>query len=282
MPFWTDERVFYRTLKRVPMIGTALRKSRALALLRECRRLFADEAPAESLVVDAPKAWESYATRKPSDDSLYRAMIEVFRSDSATLEPHLRGFLPYLLEAARACPGLPLVDIGCGRGDLLRVIHEAGLTGLGVETSPEAIAGLTAAGLQAVQADACSFLEAAADESLAAVVSIAMLEHVEAKYAMAFVQLAARKVAPGGVLIVETSNPECFGEQASFWIDPSHVRFYHPAFLALYAAHVGFGDVKVVYSLPAPFPIRLSGAESSRYLAYAVVGTKRDLGRKAE
>ena len=54
------------------------------------------------------------------------------------------------------------------------------------------------------------------------------------------IKLCAARLKPGGVLIIETPNPECLAIFAThFYIDPTHTRPVPPALLAFYFEEFG-------------------------------------------
>jgi O-antigen chain-terminating methyltransferase len=248
--------------------------SGALSVLRvsQSRRFFPGSEPPDVLVLDTPVEWES--RKCLDDDSLLRALGDAFRGSSEWITEHVSVFLPYLREAAAAAPGMPVVDIGCGRGELLSLMRDAGIPGIGIDSNERQVAGLSESGLEVVVGHGNDFLENRAPASLAGVTAIAVAEHLQPDALLAFLREASRTVAPGGCIVVETSNPQCPLELAQFWLDPTHVRPYHPQMLAFYVAQMGFKRVRVVYSFPAPFPVRINGDDSSVYMAYAIVATR--------
>ena len=72
---------------------------------------------------------------------------------------------------------------------------------------------------------------------------IQVIEHLTAQDAMDLVALAARKVRPGGKVIIETVNPQSLYVFArSFYLDPTHVRPVHPAYLEFLFREAGFAE----------------------------------------
>jgi O-antigen chain-terminating methyltransferase len=100
-------------------------------------------------------------------------------------------------------------------------------------------------------------------------------------------RLAAEKLAPGGVIAVETPNPRCLAIFAGdFYIDPTHVRPVPPALLSFYFEEAGIGGIELHELHPAAdlFPeiAALDNVEGLRDfrrkffggLDYALVGRK--------
>ena len=65
------------------------------------------------------------------------------------------------------------------------------------------------------------------------------------------VALAARKVRPGGRVIMETVNPQSLYVFArSFYLDPTHVRPVHPGYLEFLFREAGFAEVEIDWRNP--------------------------------
>ena len=66
-------------------------------------------------------------------------------------------------------------------------------------------------------------------------------------------QSALRVLRPGGMIILETPNPENLQVAAySFWMDPTHQRPLPPPLLLHMAQHTGFVDCHIQRSSPWP------------------------------
>jgi O-antigen chain-terminating methyltransferase len=67
------------------------------------------------------------------------------------------------------------------------------------------------------------------------------------------VALAADKVRPGGRVFLETVNPQSLYVFAhAFYLDPTHVRPVHPAYLAFLFREAGFAAVDIEWRSPPP------------------------------
>jgi len=145
-----------------------------------------------------------------------------------------------------------VLDIGCGRGEFLGLLREAGIPARGVEASAELVALCREQGLQAEQADLFAYLDAQPDHSLGGVFCAQVVEHLHASDALRLVKLAAAKLKPGGAFIAETPNPECLAIFAThFYIDPTHTRPLPPPLLAFYFEEAGFGRIEILRLAPA-------------------------------
>lgn len=138
-----------------------------------------------------------------------------------------------------------VLDLGCGRGEALAVLAASGLPARGVDASAEMVARCRARGLRADEGDLFETLAAVEPASLGAVVSFHVVEHLPPTSLDRLARLAWRALAPGGVLALETPNPESLVVAARrFWLDPTHRRPVHPETLELLVRLAGFEPVE--------------------------------------
>lgn len=167
----------------------------------------------------------------------------------------IAAYRPYLADLPA---GRPLLDLGCGRGEALRVLASFGVPVRGVDASQTMVEQCRARGLDAEQGDLFEVLAAEAEASLAGVVSFHVVEHLPADAVERLVRLAWRALAPGGILILETPSPLSVVMAArNFWTDPTHVRPVHPASLEVVFRAAGFEPVHRLDLHPFPDAERL-------------------------
>jgi SAM-dependent methyltransferase len=146
----------------------------------------------------------------------------------------------------------PVVDVGCGRAELLEALQADGISCIGVDTDSGMVAEARARGLDVRHTDVVAFLEAAEDHSLGSVFSAHLAEHLELDVLIRFLELSARKLRPGGVFIAETPNPASLIVLGnSYILDPTHVRPLHPSLLAFLCETAGFRQVRLEFFSPA-------------------------------
>lgn len=175
-----------------------------------------------------------------------------------------------------------VLDIGCGRGELLETLRDAGVSARGIDLGEESVALCRAKGLNAEVADLFEYLAAQVDGEFDGIVSSQVVEHLPPARLPELVRLCAAKLRRGGVLAIETPNPECLAIFAThFYLDPTHTRPVPSALLSFYMEEVGFGMIEIhrlspaieslpeIGELPLHFRERFFGG-----LDYAIVGKR--------
>jgi len=147
----------------------------------------------------------------------------------------------------------PVLDIGCGRGEFLELLHARGVAATGVEIDPALVEEGRAGGLEIAAGDGVVHLSSLADNSLGGVVLIQVIEHLSRQHVVDVVALALEKVRPGGVMVVETVNPQSLYTFAhSFFLDPTHTTPIHPAYLKFVFEQAGWKVAQLLWRTPPP------------------------------
>jgi 2-polyprenyl-3-methyl-5-hydroxy-6-metoxy-1,4-benzoquinol methylase len=145
-----------------------------------------------------------------------------------------------------------VLDIGCGRGELLEVLRDSGIGATGIDLSEESLALCRSKGLQVEAADLFTYLRDLPDASLGGVVCSQVVEHLPPERLPELVQLTHAKLRSGGLLAIETPNPECLAIFAThFYLDPTHRHPIPPALMSFYLEEGGFGRIEVERLNPA-------------------------------
>jgi O-antigen chain-terminating methyltransferase len=122
-------------------------------------------------------------------------------------------------------PAGPWLDIGCGRGDWLRIASAAGREAIGLEDNRVAAAHCAGLGLKAVHCNPLYYLRTSGDAQYAVVSAMHVLNLYPIRYVSELVRESARTLKPAGVLLVECANPASLVAAADDgWSDPAHVR----------------------------------------------------------
>jgi SAM-dependent methyltransferase len=141
----------------------------------------------------------------------------------------------------------PVLDVGCGRGELLALLREAGVEASGVDADADMVAYARGEGLDVEQADAIAHLESLDDGSLGGIFAGQVVEHLPAAALLRLLELSARKLRPGGLLVAETINPLSPLALRSYFADLTHAQPLVPDTLTLLARQAGFRDVETRY-----------------------------------
>lgn len=173
-------------------------------------------------------------------------------------EEHFRGSKEQLLaqyeDLADEIWGYsPVLDFGCGRGEFLELLKSRGTECWGVEIDPVLAKDAQDNGLDVRAGDGLQILASQTDGSLGGIVLLQVIEHLSQQQQLDLVALAYDKLRPGGRIIVETVNPQSLYVYAhAFYIDPTHTRPVHPAYMAFLFEQAGFDEVKWQWRTPPP------------------------------
>ena len=153
-------------------------------------------------------------------DSLYWSLEEDLRGTPDEIKEEVKVYLP-VLEKAGIRDGI--LDVGCGRGEWLEVLRHAGLQARGIDHNRIQVEHCKSLSLDVIEADALTYLRGLEDETLNAVTAFHFAEHLPLKALVRFFDEAGRTLKPGGLLLLETPNPEnLLVGSCNFYLDPSH------------------------------------------------------------
>jgi len=222
----------------------------------------------------AAAAAPSPAPQEPQFD--YGRFAERFRGSEDYVKKNIQFYLPKFQGRA------PVLDIGCGRGEFLEMMREAGVEARGVDLSDQSVAHCRQKGLQVEQADLFAYLRELPDRSLGGIFCAQVIEHLPPASLPELIRLASDKLFTDGLLALETPNPECLAIFAShFYLDPTHTRPVPHPLVAFYMEEFGLGRIEVQKLSPAveSMPALASLPEDFRNaffggLDYAIFGVK--------
>ncbi|MEX0817396.1 MAG: class I SAM-dependent methyltransferase, partial [Gaiellales bacterium] len=253
-PFAAMQREFnLTTLRLVDELGAELTKRSGPAMLTELderltrleRRL--RESP-EGLPVSG-----QVAAAAPTPSSMPTPMPDYF-----AFESRMRGSTDLVRERQALYvedfrEAAPVLDVGCGRGEFLRLLAETGVEARGIDLDADMVAYARGEGLDVQQAEALSYLDGLPDAELGGIFCAHVVEHLELPALVRLLELSAVKLREGGLFIAETPNPQTLIALSTFFADLTHVRPVHPETLALLARQVGFASTEIRYlNLPEP------------------------------
>ena len=171
-----------------------------------------------------------------------------------------------------------VLDIGCGQGELVRLLIEDGYDAEGVDISPEQVTIAHASGVsQVVQGDYRIKLTSRRGQ-LAAVTATDVLEHLSKTEVVETFDLVAAALAPRGVFVGRVPNAVSpFGGYIRYG-DFTHESWYTAGSVRQLAAATGFASVTV---LPCP-PLAHGVMSGMRVVTWAVVSSLFKLVLAAE
>lgn len=180
-------------------------------------------------------------------ESFYRAFEERLRGSRELIKSRLRVYLPFVEPLIGLHSDAQAVDLGCGRGEWLELLKEAGFSAQGVDLDEGMLAACRDLGLEVQTRDAVGFLKELPSVSQVIVSGFHIAEHISFSDLQTLVQEALRVLKPGGLLILETPNPEnILVGSSSFYLDPTHQRPIPSQLLSFLPEHYGFERVKLV------------------------------------
>jgi glycosyltransferase involved in cell wall biosynthesis/SAM-dependent methyltransferase len=196
--------------------------------------------------------------------SPYSSFEEIFRGPESRVRELVGDYVELI--GARA----PVLDVGCGRGEFLDLLAEAGIRAVGVDSDPGMVARAREKGHSVELADGVAYLAEQEDGAFGAVFASHVIEHLPYEELVRFFELSQRKLAPDGLLIAETVNPHSIQAFKTFWTDPSHrAPIFPEVAVALCLVH-RFQSARIL------FPRASGSLEAKRRTAteYAVLARK--------
>lgn len=181
-----------------------------------------------------------------------------FRGPEETIRARQEGYLSHFAGSS------DVVDVGCGRGEFLTLLRDAGVSAVGVDSDLDMVQHCRERGLAVEHGDGVAFLRSLEPASIGGVFCAQVVEHLTATQVVELVDGARRALRPGGVLLVESVNPQSVAALADFFLDLTHVRPYDARSIAALLAELGFSSIDTAYSLPVELRDRVVGLVRER------------------
>jgi SAM-dependent methyltransferase len=233
-----------------------LAEQRLLALKREMNGLHgagserAQRGPAA--IAPSPAAFSANV-----DSVTYVGFEDRFRGSQEDIRTRVEDYLPIFKGAA------DVLDIGCGRGELLDLLRQHGVIARGVDSNAAMVELCRARGLDVERDDALRFLERQKDGGLGGLAAVQVVEHFEPGYLLRFLETAHHKLRAGAPLVLETINPACWMAFFDCYIrDVTHRQALHPDTLRYLVQSSGFTSVDVQFRAPIRAVDRLDRVSS--------------------
>jgi 2-polyprenyl-3-methyl-5-hydroxy-6-metoxy-1,4-benzoquinol methylase len=175
----------------------------------------------------------------------YTAFENRFRGPEATIRKWQAIYIPLLRKHQ------PVVDLGCGRGELLEILKAEDIVATGVDNNKEQITRCRDKGLDVIDSEILEWLSSRSPESIGAITLLQVVEHLRLNEAQRLIAEASRALKPGGVLLMETVNPHCQEAMEWFYIDPTHLRPVYPEMLEFLFHEAGYRDIVIRFQNPS-------------------------------
>lgn len=218
-------------------------------------------------------------------DAVYVAFEDAFRGSREDIKSKQAVYIPILKESGIGTRNMPILDIGCGRGEWLELLRDHQLTGSGIDRNEIMLEECRNWGLDVAEGEAVSYLSALPAVSLGAITGFHIIEHMPFLSFIALLDECLRVLKPGGMVIFETPNPGNFHVSVqNFYMDPTHLKPLPSAMIHFFVEARGFCDVNILELHPYPESLLLPndpygiGQKLNGYLYgpqdYAVIGRK--------
>jgi 2-polyprenyl-3-methyl-5-hydroxy-6-metoxy-1,4-benzoquinol methylase len=236
-------------LKRWETLGSV--QQLALSLKRELDREHSGTDPTPDGTVSVAKPGvaltASQTLTRPLEAFRYVGFEDRYRGSREEIRDRMTAYLPYFRQASN------VLDVGCGRGEFLELLREAGVRATGIDVNHEMVEQCRAAGLDVLDADALAYLNSIEDRTLGGLFAAQVVEHLTPDYLLRFLETAYHKMRPGSPIVLETINPACWSAFFDAYLrDITHVQPLHPDTLKYLLTATGYGDVSIRFTSPYP------------------------------
>ena len=207
---------------------------------------------------EAIRLREQREGKSPDDqarmDKWYQDLQELHRGSGESLLSVQRSYVHHFNERAKELRlAGPILDLGCGRGEWLSLMSQEGWAVRGVDSSEQAVSEARGKGVDVELGDLVEVLMACPENSLAGATAFQVIEHLPFPRITALMHAAFRALVPGGILLLETPNPENLQVSSyGFWMDPTHRHPIPPPLIMDLSFHVGFRDGSILRQNPWP------------------------------
>lgn len=180
--------------------------------------------------------------KKNNNKDFYRAFEDKFRGSKLLIKNRLKVYLPFAKALSKKYPKKIAIDLGCGRGEMVELLIENKIPAKGVDINPHMLDSK-----KTIKADLLNYLKRQRSESAIIISAIQVVEHLPFDKLQKMVSESLRVLVPGGVLIMETPNPEnLMVGSHSFYLDPTHLKPIPPSLLAFIPEYYGFKTIKLL------------------------------------
>jgi O-antigen chain-terminating methyltransferase len=182
-----------------------------------------------------------------SNKDFYRAFEDKYRGSRELIKDRVNIYIPFVLPLKELYVNSPVLDIGCGRGEWLELLKDNYIPACGIDFDEGMLTACHQLGLDVLQGDGLKYLKEQESESKIVISAFHVVEHISFEDLQLFVQESLRVLKPGGILIMETPNPENIKVASeNFYLDPTHIRPIPSTLLSFLPEFYGYTRTKVI------------------------------------
>ena len=175
----------------------------------------------------------------------YVAFEQRFRGDSEEIRDRLAGYVKQFEGRGS------IAELGCGRGEFLELLRDAGLEARGVDDNAEMVSVCRERGLAVEEGDLLTYLKDLDEESMGGIFAAQVVEHLPPPVLREALTASYRALRKNGRIVLETVNTRSVVALVeSFYRDLSHQKPLHPETLDFLLRSCGFRDVSIEYRSP--------------------------------
>ena len=180
-------------------------------------------------------------------ENFYKAFEDRYRGSRELIADRLLAYMPFVEPLKQIDKQRHIIDLGCGRGEWIELLAERGFSVLGVDIDEGMLSECVSRNLPVRTEDALHSLSGLESDSQVLVTAFHLVEHIDFGDVATLVREAMRVLLPGGILILETPNPEnILVGTNEFYLDPSHRKPIPPNLLRFLADYWGFERSRVL------------------------------------
>lgn len=178
-------------------------------------------------------------------DQFYNYHQSKLRGSLAAISDRLTVYLPYLKKVKLSLRSQhSFLDCGFGRGEFMNLLRQNKLAQVvGVDLNSDFVADIQEKGFKATKGDMINYLYLS-DELYSGISAFHVIEHLTFDQLFDFLLLSYKKLAKGGILILETPNVEnLIVSSTSYYYDHTHIQKVTRETLDKLLAYLGFTKV---------------------------------------
>ena len=180
-------------------------------------------------------------------DGFYRAFENKHRGSRELIKSRVEVYLPFVLPLKKIYPEASGLDIGCGRGEWLELLKENNIIATGVDLDEGMLEACVELKLSVELGNGIKHLSKLEDESLSIISAFHVVEHISFEELQTLIKEALRVLKKGGVLILETPNPENIKVATeNFYLDPTHIKPIPAGLLSYLFEYNGYERTKLL------------------------------------